>query len=528
MRWRTTAVILFCTSTMAAQNAPNRFRITGPITGTEEYTVTRGPEGTTFAGKTSIQNRGIEFTHKLTLAPDNTLHRYEFSAAVAGQTQTVDAVREAGQIIMRAQAGGQSMDKPAPFTASTVVLDNAVVAHFQALLEHMGSRKSESLAVLVPQRMSVVSGEVKHVGDETGTLAGQPVSLRKYSLALPTVSVEFWADAASNQLMRVSVPAQNVEMVREGFAASAPPPPATAAAPSDVVEREVKFPSSGLQFPATLCLPKDLKGKPPLVVLVHGSGPHDRDETIGPNKPFRDLAHALASAGIATLRYDKRTYAFTGKIDMKTFTLDQEVTDDAVAALTYAASLPEVDASRLFVLGHSLGGTMAPFIAQRHSKLRGMILMAAGARPINEIIADQVKLGLQQEGKSDAEIAAALAKNKEKFDKIRTAPATEMFSFAPAAYWRDWLARDTAGAVRKSSMPVLVLQGGKDVQVGSADFDLLKRAIAGKPGSDSRLFPQLNHLFMPAQEGARIGDYSAAAHVAPEVSQTIAEWVKKQ
>jgi hypothetical protein len=292
-------------------------------------------------------------------------------------------------------------------------------------------------------------------------------------------------------------------------------------------EREVKFPSAEFQFPATLCLPREFKGKAPLVVLVHGSGPHDRDEAVGPNKPFADIAHALAAAGIATLRYDKRTFAFSLLIKIPTLTLDQEVTDDAVAALAFAAIQPEVDAGRLFVLGHSLGGTMAPYIAQKYPKLHGMILLAAGARPIDQISAEQVRFQLKHEGKSGAEIEEAMKKHEAGFAVVRKAPATEMFNGISAGYMRDWLARDPAKLLRESTVPALVLQGGSDLQVSVADYNLLKAAIAGKPSSEAHLFPAMTHMFAPAPPNQTFDDIMKPAHVDSRVTTAIADWIKK-
>jgi uncharacterized protein len=118
-------------------------------------------------------------------------------------------------------------------------------------------------------------------------------------------------------------------------------------------------------LPGTLVLPKG-KGPFPAVLLVAGSGANDRDETLGPNKPFRDLADGLAAAGIASLRFDKRTHVYGAQIAAKSdITLDDEVTDDALTALQQLAKQPAIDPKRVFVLGHSLGAFMAPRIGQR-------------------------------------------------------------------------------------------------------------------------------------------------------------------
>ena len=130
------------------------------------------------------------------------------------------------------------------------------------------------------------------------------------------------------------------------------------------VERDTAVVTGTIRLPATLTYPAGV-ARAPGVVLVHGSGPNDRDETVGANKPFRDLAHGLAGRGIVVLRYDKRSkvapLAFMGR----PFTVDEEVVDDALSAAALLRGLPEVDPSRVVVLGHSLGGTLAPRIGER-------------------------------------------------------------------------------------------------------------------------------------------------------------------
>jgi dienelactone hydrolase len=522
------ASVLLLASFAAAQEKPTRFTISGVVSGADEFTVTRSAAGTSVSGHTNFSQGpvALDYTYKLAVAPDCTLQKYDLELRLQGQVHTISAARDGDQIKMHVVTGaGEPQDKSVPFSPVVFVLDNSITGDFQVMADCVDKLQSADVMLLVPQRMAALAGKLTAASEDTGTLNGKPVRARKYSLSVATIGVDLWFDAATHELLRIANAGQNFFVTREGFALNEKSAPQ--AAPVNWIEREVKFPSAEFQFPATLCLPREFKSKAPLVVLVHGSGPHDRDEAVGPNKPFADIAHALAAAGIATLRYDKRTFAFSLQIKAPTLTLDQEVTDDAVAALAFAATQPEVDAGRLFVLGHSLGGTMAPYIAQKYPKLHGMVLMAAGARPIDQISAEQVRFQLKHEGKSGAEIEEAMKKHEAGFAAVRKAPATEMFNGISAGYMRDWLARDPAKLLRESTVPALVLQGGSDLQVSVADYNLLKAAIAGKPNSEAHLFPGMTHMFAPAPPNQTFDDITKPAHVDPQVTTAIAEWIKK-
>jgi dienelactone hydrolase len=164
------------------------------------------------------------------------------------------------------------------------------------------------------------------------------------------------------------------------------------AKPSAFHEQSVTVTTGSWQLPGTLTEPNGA-GPFPAVVLVQGSGPHDEDETIGSNKPFKDLAWGLASHGIAVLRYEKRTHKYATQIakDLANFTVKEEVTDDARSAVALLATQPEVDKKRIYVLGHSLGGMLVPRIAEGDEQIAGIIIMAGSTRQLGQIVVDQIK-----------------------------------------------------------------------------------------------------------------------------------------
>ncbi|MGO4431230.1 alpha/beta hydrolase family protein, partial [Streptomyces sp. MCAF7] len=120
-------------------------------------------------------------------------------------------------------------------------------------------------------------------------------------------------------------------------------------------------------------------------VLLGGGGPFDRDGTSGPNKPLKDLAWGLASRGVAVLRFDKVTYAHPGEVaDTSDFTMADEYVPYAIAAVRTLQHEPTVDPARIFVLGHSMGGKVAPRVAAAEPSVAGLVLLAGDAQPMHE------------------------------------------------------------------------------------------------------------------------------------------------
>ena len=354
------------------------------------------------------------------------------------------------------------------------------------------------------------------------SLGGQDVLVAMLTFSDAPLAAIIHCDAqARTDGFRV-VPASSVEPV------AAAPEPAIPGA----VSRAMPVPSPLGPLPGTLTLPEG-KGPFPAALLVAGSGPHDQDETIGPNKPFRDLAAGLAKAGVATLRYDKRTYAHAAQIDAKAFTVDDEVTDDALTAARLLAQQPGIDPHRVFVLGHSLGALMAPRIGQRDPQLAGLILLAAPARPLLEVSAQQVR----EQGLRYHQTAATIAAGEQAIAAERklltTAdprhPPTGAFGGMPQGYWLSLHEVRQVDAAKELSMPMLILQGGSDFQVSpTLDYAHWQLVLAGRLHTDFHLYPSLSHLFMPAGKTGTMADYLAPAHVDSQVIHDIAAWVKAQ
>src|SRR5690606_7541292 len=232
-------------------------------------------------------------------------------------------------------------------------------------------------------------------------------------------------------------------------------------------------------------------------VLGHGSGPHDRDETIGPNKPFLDIARGLAAQGIAVLRYEKRTKARPQDFIAKSgaggvYGVDDETTNDAVLAVDALRKVEGIDPARVFVLGHSQGGLMAPRIAATSGHVAGLVLLAAPARPLLDIVIEQNRrLAVLDDGKtSDAERDAV----KALVEQVRTArnPATDVAAKSvmglTVGYWRSIDGVDPIAEARQVGLPMLVLQGGRDIQVVDADWQAWKAGFGDNAKAAFKLY----------------------------------------
>jgi dienelactone hydrolase len=287
-------------------------------------------------------------------------------------------------------------------------------------------------------------------------------------------------------------------------------------------------------LPGTLTLPKG-EGPFAAAVLVHGSGPHDRDETIGPNKPLRDLAWGLASQGIAVLRYEKRTHAHGPRLasNKESLTIKEETIDDALLAVAELRKHKEIDAQRIVVIGHSLGATAAPQIGLRDPALAGLVLLAGNARLLEDVILDQVSYIKSLKGKLTDKDREELDDLKKQVARVKDPKLTadtkakELPLGIPAAYWLGLRAYDQTEIASRLKLPILIVQGERDYQVTMDDFSAWKKALASHRNATFRSYPKLNHLFMEGEGKAKPAEYEKAGHLARDVVDDLAAWIKK-
>jgi pimeloyl-ACP methyl ester carboxylesterase len=517
----------------------------GEDAGQESFQIHEDPEIgallVTAQAKVTLAGRNFDLTQQLRVDRTSfTLQTYELAALVGRESQSIRAARQGDSVIVAAEAPGGSFRRAYYEPGEVLVLDNLLANHLALLGKRIAADgfRAETLRVAVPQAGMVLPAAI--VPQAAGPTGERTVEVK---IGGVTEVLSFDADG---EVERIEVPSQKIlyEKVIPGETGEARPRKRrrdddsiqeSPASPARRLYQEemIRFVSNATDLDGILTLPTGGQKIPyPAVLFVHGSGPHDRDETIGPNRPFRDLAHGLAVFGIASLRYDKRTLVAPTTFDPVRGTVKEEVIDDAVAALEALRSQSRIDRKVLVVLGHSLGGGLAATIAERGGPVAGLVLLAASPRPLDELMADQLTYLRDQardQGILSDEQERMYASLFAQLDSLQAGnlPDRSMILGMSGHYLRDYRKRDLAADLLAFRGPVLFLQGGKDYQVTQRDLDLWKEVAkqGGKQNATFRSFPELGHLFMPIEGEPSPSALFVPGKVDPAVTDEIARFV---
>jgi pimeloyl-ACP methyl ester carboxylesterase len=298
-------------------------------------------------------------------------------------------------------------------------------------------------------------------------------------------------------------------------------------------KQEIIFQPNGfIQLPGTLFLPKTTK-KPPVVILVHGSGPHDRNGSMEKNKIYLDMALQLVQKGIAVFIYDKRTYVyqFIDPFPMDSMDYNSETVEDAVEAFYHIKKIKDIDSNRVFIAGHSQGAMLAPLIAPQCKGLKGLILLAAPGRNILTVLPEQLDYLLSiTDAKDKEEVEKAhnqvkwTVQNALKPDLTLKSKVLLPFGLKPK-YWlfdRNYKVLDEG---KKLTLPILLLQGGRDYNVTKKDYELWTETMKGKSNFKAYWLENLDHMFFEGTGMARPSDLSTIAHVSKTVGEKMGEFI---
>lgn len=301
--------------------------------------------------------------------------------------------------------------------------------------------------------------------------------------------------------------------------------------PSKFYETKIDVQTKAFKMPGILTIPNNSES-PPVIILISGSGPNDKDESIGPNKPFKDIALGLAINGIASLRFDKRTLVY-GKVFLQQntpITLKEEYIQDALTAIKLIKKNTLTKNSKIYLLGHSLGASCIASITNKTKNIKGVVLMAATARKLEDVILDQYTYILGLDGKTIEDSTALFQiqeKNKLVKNKrlLKKAKADQLPLNMPSIYWQSINKTVTINSVKNIKQPILFLQGGRDYQVTTQDFEIWKKELMLKTKNKFLFYENLNHLFMTGIGKSTPSEYEKIGNVDLQVILDIANWI---
>ena len=292
------------------------------------------------------------------------------------------------------------------------------------------------------------------------------------------------------------------------------------------------------QLNGILTLPDEINNPVPAIVLVHGSGPSNMDEKIGKLTPFKDLAEGLANRGIAVIRYDKRTYAHKKQfINKPDISVKEETIEDAILATELLRNDSRIDSDKIFIIGHSMGGMLAPRIDAEGGNYKGLILLAGSPRKLEEILIDQNKEVLNHVNKLlQWIIKRQIKKLSSKFYNMYNLTDEEakktslMFGNTTKLYYfKEMGEHQSINYLKDLNKPMLIMQGDKDFQVSvEKDFNLYKELLKNKENVTFKLYENLNHCFVPSVYGNIMKakkEYNVEQRVCDYVIDDIASWV---
>ena len=480
-----------------------------------------------------ITSRQAEVTYDLEWRPRSLV----IDGVVRGQDVSLKTTFASGKAVNTIAVQGKPQTKEDAVAADAVVLPNTFLGSYAALARRLqGKAAGDELRGYIAPQMEIPI-RVTAVAPERIETPRGVISVTRYALSFNNpppageLAVSLWADQ-NGDLIRMSIPAQTLELAREDIASAA----SRTTAFSLPGDESVTIPALGFNLAATITKPRDAAPAPsPAIVLIGGSGPTDRDETVAGIPIFGQVARDLVNAGFVVVRYDKRGIGQSGgRAESATIA---DYAEDARTVLLWLEKRKEVDKDRIGVVGHSEGALAAMLLAGRErGKIKAFALVAGPSTNGATVVLEQQKLLLSKMPIDDAQRAEKVALQ----EKINTAviKGTGWTDIPEAArrvadtpWFYSFLTFDPQRAMNETRQPVLIVQGELDVQVQPYHADRLgemARARKTKTAVEVVKVPGVNHLLVPAKTGD-VSEYSSLgtdAQVSPQVTGAIATFMK--
>jgi pimeloyl-ACP methyl ester carboxylesterase len=509
----------------------------GAPIGTEQIALTRTASGWTIAssGRLGAPIDVVARRLQVRYTPEWRPVEFTLDGTVRGQPQTIRTTFDGTTGKSQISIGGQATEKSDPVDATAVVLlPNSFFGPYEALAARLRTvpAGTEIPAYLIGQMsISIRAGESTPEQIQT---ASRVVSARRtrITLALPNarLDAELWSDD-SGRMIRFSVPAQSLEVVREDIAAVS----ARSVTISRANDEAVNIPGNGFLLAGTLSRPaQSTEARLPAVVLVGGSGPADRDGVVYGIPVLGQIADALANAGWIVVRYDKRGIGQSGGRAESASLADYA--EDVRAAVKLLENRKDVDEKRIAVVGHSEGGLVGLIAAAREKKIAAVALIATpGLTGADVVLAQQQRL-LNRMTLTPEEKQAKVEAQKKIHEAVITGKGLEQLPpdvrrSVDNVYFQSLLTSDPSKLVPPVRQPLLIVQGELDTQVEPSNADRLEtlaKARKNAPQTEVVKVPGVNHLLVPATTG-EVDEYAALKdkQVSRQVTDAIVTWLKK-
>lgn len=421
-----------------------------------------------------------------------------------------------------------------------MVMENNVFCHYQVLIGMYDDERGgvQTFQALVPSALTTASFSVERVGGTEKT-ASSPIPVTEYRVVVEKViGISVLVDELG-RVMQLDNPGQGVCAVRQEFeemmerASQEAEPPAAPAGAASFTEKEFTVRSSeDVMLAGTLTLPAGANPPYPAVVLISGSGPQDRDGNTPPayvTNIFRTIAHRLADVGVATLRYDERGVGEStgdhGSADL------HDLLGDVGAMIDYLRELPEIDRSRIGLLGHSEGAYIAPYFAARESDIAGCMLLAGASITIDELMIEQIEYQAEHEELDEASRALARSLEPAVRQFVEDARAGKDSSVLPGnlEWVRQHMELDPVENIRNVRAPILIVHGEKDLKVMPYHADVLARAAQDGGNTDVSVVRLANttHEFLQFPYNNPNFDPMDPMNVVDELFDAICDWSER-
>jgi len=504
--------------------------------GTEQVVVTRTAEGWTIlstgriGAPLDVTARRMEVRYTSDWKPVD----FSLDATVRGQPQTIHTTFDGTTAKNDITVAGQTTTKSDPVEAGAIVLPNALFAGYEALAARLKTAAAEStFPVYILPQASLTLRVVDSVSEQIQTSARLIVARRTHvTISTPNapLDINIWGDE-NGRLLRITVPAQNVDVARDDIASVAARQ-VTISRPND---ERVRILSNGFSLAGTLSKPAEDSATPrPAVILTGGSGAADRDGLAFGIPTLGELAGALADAGFIALRYDKRGIGQSGgRPEAASFA---DLSEDQRAAVRFLSARKDVDQKRIAVIGHSEGGLVSLLAAAKEKRIAAIVLIASPGTSGAELVLVQQQRALNQSNLPDAEKQARIDLQKRINEAVVTGKGLDALTpdirrQIDNAEFQSLLATDPATIVPGVRQPILIVQGELDAQVTPANADRLEalaRARKQPAPVDVVKVPGVNHLLALAVTG-EVDEYGTLPdkHISPAVSSAVVEWLKK-